>query len=170
MLTFASGTFGCCVGWFQRNVGMCVRVWFTRSNRPRQLVHSPVVRHSCSLRRLQSRTPCTFPFPSPPLECDLLLPRHAARLCRRGGACGLGGAAGRATCDSRVGAAARVAVGAAPDLALSCEEGTAHFVVETMTEVRRTLCSSSFSRSAYWITLNVLGCQELESSGENAQS
>lgn len=38
-------------------------------------------------------------------------------------------------CASRVGAAARVAIGSAGDLASCCEEATAHLVPETMTRV-----------------------------------
>ena len=81
--------------------------------------------------------PLSSPFPS--LQRYLLrghaLGRHSARLVRRGGIFGLKGGAGRALLGSRVGAAARAALEAAGDLSLACEEGTAHFVPETMVQV-----------------------------------
>lgn len=61
--------------------------------------------------------------------------RHATKLSREGGPYGLPGAAGRAMCFARVGAAVRAAVSAAPALAAACEENSAHVVVETMTQV-----------------------------------
>lgn len=63
--------------------------------------------------------------------------RHSARLVRRPNVNVNGGRGGAelAMCNARVGAAARTAVGTAADLASECEEGTAHFVPETMGQV-----------------------------------
>ncbi|CAN0098433.1 unnamed protein product [Scytosiphon promiscuus] len=64
-----------------------------------------------------------------------VLGQYSARIARKGGFFGIKRGAGKALLGSRVGAAARAAVTAAPGLALCCEEGTAHFAPETMTQL-----------------------------------
>ncbi|CAN0522953.1 unnamed protein product, partial [Ectocarpus sp. 12 AP-2014] len=63
-----------------------------------------------------------------------VLGQYSARIARRGGFFGIKRGAGKALLGSRVGTAARAAVTAAPGLAACCEEGTAHFAPETMTQ------------------------------------
>ncbi|CAN0460957.1 unnamed protein product, partial [Ectocarpus sp. 12 AP-2014] len=64
-----------------------------------------------------------------------VLGQYSARIARRGGFFGIKRGAGKALLGSRVGTAARAAVTAAPGLAACCEEGTAHFAPETMTQL-----------------------------------